>query len=84
MRERGGLLGDLQLKTVEVDCGLYSPLRASAPALPGSYVKLTVRDTGIGMTFPVVKERIFDPYFTTKHPEEKGTGMGLSQWSTAS
>ena len=70
MRERGGLL-DVQLKTVEVDADFaaeHSPLHS------GSYVKLTVRDTGHGMT-PQVRERIFDPYFTTKRPEE-GTGMG--------
>jgi signal transduction histidine kinase/CheY-like chemotaxis protein len=40
------------------------------------YGRLTVADTGIGMT-PEVLERIFDPYFTTKAPGS-GTGLGLS------
>ncbi len=43
---------------------------------PGPYLKLTVSDTGCGMT-PEIAGRIFEPYFTTKAPGE-GTGMGLA------
>jgi PAS domain S-box-containing protein len=42
----------------------------------GAYVRLTVRDTGGGMTADVVA-RAFDPFFTTK-PIGAGTGLGLS------
>jgi CheY-like chemotaxis protein len=43
---------------------------------PGTYLKLTVSDTGHGMDRMVI-EKIFDPYFSTKGPGE-GTGMGLA------
>ncbi|MDY6970766.1 MAG: ATP-binding protein [Thermodesulfobacteriota bacterium] len=42
----------------------------------GSYLRLTVRDTGKGMP-PDITEKIFDPFFTTKNTGE-GTGMGLA------
>jgi len=42
----------------------------------GSYVCITIRDTGAGIA-PDIKEKIFDPFFTTKDIG-KGTGLGLS------
>jgi len=72
MGERGGVL-DVSLNKVDVHEG------AEAFALdlpPGPYLRLSVSDTGHGMT-PEVLERIFEPYFTTKE-KGRGTGLGLS------
>jgi signal transduction histidine kinase len=49
----------------------------TAPEMtPGSYICLTVKDTGQGMEKNIV-DHIFDPYFTTKSVG-KGSGLGLS------
>ncbi len=72
MGEKGGLL-DVKLTVMDLDAEGAAPY----PDLgPGAYMKLTVSDSGHGMTKEVM-ERIFHPFFTTKEPGE-GTGMGLS------
>lgn len=72
MRGSGGLLElKLELVSGEPD-GLATPLDLKR----GSSVRLTVRDTGSGIT-PEVAQRIFDPFYTTKRVGE-GTGMGLA------
>ncbi len=72
MRETGGAL-EINLEEVELeDC--FAAL--SQDMQPGPCLRLTVSDTGHGMT-DYVRERIFDPYFTTKGPGE-GTGLGLA------
>ncbi|MFQ5991692.1 MAG: ATP-binding protein [Nitrospiraceae bacterium] len=43
---------------------------------PGSYAKLTVRDTGCGMS-QLTQVRMFEPFFSTKH-EGDSTGLGLA------
>ncbi len=64
--------------TVELACVDVSAvdLPDSGKFKPASYVRLRVSDTGCGIA-ENVKERIFDPYFTTKEVG-KGTGLGLS------
>ena len=45
-------------------------------SMEGSFVRISIKDSGKGMT-PEVQKRIFEPFFTTKDVG-KGTGLGLS------
>ena len=64
---------EVTLREVEID----SDNLASEPDLsPGTYLQFSVSDTGRGMDREVL-DKIFQPYFTTKSPNE-GTGMGLA------
>lgn len=67
--------GTIVIETSEhiVDAG---GLSSDSRLKPGHYVRLSVTDTGSGMS-PDVASRAFEPFFTTK-PRDKGTGLGLS------
>ena len=72
MRERGGVLS-VALKNEEIASGTRGNIVDLAP---GAYLRLSVADTGHGFD-EATRQRIFDPYFTTKGPSE-GTGLGLA------
>jgi len=65
----GGVL-EIETRNVVLDEG------GVAGHWPGSYVRLSVIDTGCGIP-PEVRDQIFEPFFTTKEVG-KGTGLGLS------
>lgn len=65
--------GVLKIETQNV---IVDEKSAVAGCLPGSYVQISVADSGCGMT-PEVRDRVFEPFFTTKEVG-KGTGLGLS------
>ena len=54
----------------------YEPTLAAATVNLGDRVEIRVRDNGTGI-LPEVKEKLFNPFFTTK-PAGEGTGLGLS------
>ena len=72
MRDTGGTL-EVRLDKMEVDEAVVA---RHPELLPGPYVRLTVRDTGVGMEEAVLA-RIFEPFYTTKLAGD-GTGMGLA------
>jgi two-component system NtrC family sensor kinase len=56
--------------------GDYEPTLSAATKNLGDRVQITIRDNGTGIP-PEVKEKVFNPFFTTK-PAGEGTGLGLS------
>ena len=54
----------------------YAPALVAATRNLGDRVEIRIRDNGCGIS-PDVKEKMFNPFFTTKPPGE-GTGLGLS------
>jgi phosphate/phosphite/phosphonate ABC transporter binding protein len=72
MEQSGGVL-----EIILEDCELTAHDLQECPEVkPGSFVMLSVSDTGSGIA-PDIWGRVFEPYFTTKGMG-KGTGMGLS------
>ncbi|MGZ8900233.1 MAG: ATP-binding protein, partial [Limisphaerales bacterium] len=68
----GGRL-QIEAKNTEID---ENYARMQPDAQPGSYVMVSISDTGTGVA-PGVLPKIFEPFFTTKEIG-KGTGLGLS------
>lgn len=67
--------GSLAVETSNAE--LAEELVTAGPPVPaGRYARITVTDTGSGMT-PDVAQRVFEPFYTTK-PKGSGTGLGLA------
>ncbi|CCK82161.1 hybrid sensor histidine kinase/response regulator [Desulfobacula toluolica] len=72
MSEQGDIFVKTQNFFIEEDNGYPFEIQ------PGRYVKVTVKDTGIGMDMET-RKKIFDPFFSTKEVgDKKGRGLGLS------
>jgi CheY-like chemotaxis protein len=71
MPQGGSLL--VQAEVINGDEDLYKKF---ANHKPGKYARISVADTGTGMSQETA-EKVFEPFFTTKE-EGKGTGLGLS------
>jgi two-component system, NtrC family, sensor kinase len=63
-------------RKAQVDGDGYEPTLAAATKNLGDSVEIRIRDSGTGIP-PEVKEKMFNPFFTTK-PAGEGTGLGLS------
>ena len=63
-------------RKAEAKGGDYEPMLAATTKSLGDSVEIRIRDNGTGIP-PEVKEKLFNPFFTTK-PAGEGTGLGLS------
>jgi signal transduction histidine kinase len=63
-------------RKAEMSGGEYAPTLVASTKSLGDRVEIRIRDNGTGIP-PNVKEKMFNPFFTTK-PTGEGTGLGLS------
>ena len=63
-------------RKTEANGGDFEPTLATVTKNLGDRVEIRIRDNGTGIS-PEVKEKMFNPFFTTK-PAGEGTGVGLS------
>ena len=63
-------------RKAETNGGEYEPTLVASTKSLGDRVEIRIRDNGTGIP-PDVKEKMFNPFFTTK-PTGEGTGLGLS------
>src|ERR1019366_5522916 len=63
-------------RKAEANGGDHEPTLAATTKNLGDSVEIRIRDNGTGIP-PEVKEKMFNPFFTTK-PVGEGTGLGLS------
>jgi len=63
-------------RKAQADDNRYEPTLAASTRSLGDSVEIRIRDNGTGIP-PEVKEKMFNPFFTTK-PVGEGTGLGLS------
>jgi two-component system NtrC family sensor kinase len=63
-------------RKAQADGDGYEPTLAASTRSLGDHVEIRIRDNGTGIP-PDVKEKMFNPFFTTK-PAGEGTGLGLS------
>ncbi|MGE5164766.1 MAG: sensor histidine kinase [Sphingobacteriales bacterium] len=71
-----GFYATTQRRKAATNGGEYVPMLAASTKSFGDRVEITIRDNGTGIP-PEVKEKMFNPFFTTK-PTGEGTGLGLS------
>jgi len=71
-----GKVGHLDLGLARVTADVTLTTRVPDLVAGRAYARISIRDTGCGMD-EATKEKIFNPFFTTKAPGE-GTGLGLA------